>query len=43
MDISIFVLPSEGMGSVFVEMSVTVRGASVAVIYHILMAAFPGI
>ena len=43
MDISIFVLPSEGVGSVFMEMPVAVRCASVAVVNHILMAAFPGI
>ena len=42
-DISIFVLPSEGVGSVFMEMPVAVRCASVAVVNHILMAAFPGI
>ena len=43
MDIAFFVLPSEGVGSVFMEMSEAVRGASIAVVDHILMAAFPGI
>jgi len=40
-DGSVFVLPSEGVGAVFVEMSEAIGCPSVAVVDHVLMATLP--
>ena len=41
-NLSVLILPSESMGSVFMQISITIRSSSVAKVDDILMAAFPG-
>ena len=40
-NISIFVLPSESVGAVLVEMSETIGSASIGIVDNILMATLP--